>query len=418
MTGTTAPAASRRPLPLLRGRLLVFTALVLSAFTLRAAVTSVTPLFPRVGDDLGFGTAAIGVLGMLPTAMFALFGVLTPWIATRWGLERTALLAAVLTAVGVLSRALAPEVVSLAGLSAVALAGMGIGNVVIPPLVKRYFSDRLAVMSTLYICVLQLGTIVPALIAVPVADASGWRVSLGLWAIAAVAAAGPWSAVLLLRRTRSATASEADTSSIGETVTTADRAPTLPPVWRTSLGWGMAFMFGMTSMITYSLFTWLPTLLVESGVDETTAGTAVAVFAAMGLFAALLAPALANRMTDPYPLVLLAAATYLAGFAGLLWLPTTATFVWVILVGIGPLTFPLSLTLINLRTRTPAGSSSLSGFTQGVGYTVACAGPLLFGVLHESTDGWTWSFGFLLVGVAVLLWAARSACRPQIYEDL
>ncbi len=33
---------------------------------------------------------------------------------------------------------------SLLALSALALAGMGIGNVVIPPLVKRYFSDRLA----------------------------------------------------------------------------------------------------------------------------------------------------------------------------------------------------------------------------------------------------------------------------------
>ena len=44
----------------------------------------------------------------------------------------------------------------------------------------------------------------------------------------------------------------------------------------------------------------------------------------------------------------------------------------------------MALTLINLRTRTAAGSAALSGFTQGVGYAVACLGPLLFGMLHDA----------------------------------
>jgi len=90
---------------------------------------------------------------------------------------------------------------------------------------------------------------------------------------------------------------------------------------------------------------------------------------------------------------------------------------WLVLVGAGPTTFPMSLTLINLRTRTAVGSASLSGFTQGVGYTIACAGPILFGVLHESTGGWEWSFAFLTCGIAVLLIAAKAACRPRVLED-
>lgn len=47
----------------------------------------------------------------------------------------------------------------------------------------------------------------------------------------------------------------------------------------------------------------------------------------------------------------------------------------------------MSLTLINLRTRSHIGSSTLSGFTQGVGYAVACLGPLLFGVFHDASAG-------------------------------
>src|SRR3546814_20349239 len=74
--------------------------------------------------------------------------------------------------------------------SIVALAGMGMGNVVLPPLVKRYFADRVGTLSTLYITVLQLGPILPALVAVPVAAAVGWRISLGAWALVAGAEIG------------------------------------------------------------------------------------------------------------------------------------------------------------------------------------------------------------------------------------
>ena len=56
-------------------------------------MTSLTPLLDVLGAAFGFGSATAGVLGMLPTASFALFGVTTPMVARRIGLERTALLA-------------------------------------------------------------------------------------------------------------------------------------------------------------------------------------------------------------------------------------------------------------------------------------------------------------------------------------
>src|SRR5690625_6474528 len=52
-------------------------------------------------------------------------------------------------------------------LSVLALLGMGIGNVVLPPLVKSYFPDRVALMSTVHVGLLQFGTFIPPLVAVP-----------------------------------------------------------------------------------------------------------------------------------------------------------------------------------------------------------------------------------------------------------
>ncbi|MFI2459749.1 MULTISPECIES: MFS transporter [Nocardia] len=397
----------RRRRALTEGRVLVLAAIVMSALTLRVAVTAFSPLAERIGSEIGYGAAVVGVFGMLPTAMFALSGLLTPVLAVRLGLERTALTAMLMAGAGMSIRVLMSGTAELLIFSALALAGMGIGNVVIPPLVKRYFPDRLAVISSLYIVMVQLGTVVPAFTAVPVADAHGWRVSLGVWGLLGFAAAVPWLAVLRGRRGHDG----ADRTAVPE------QPPHNGRVWRSPIAWGMAGMFGMTSLTTYAMFTWLPKILSEAGASAAYGGAMVGLFAVVGLVAALSAPTVVARFRNPFPVVVGCAALFFIAFAGLLIAPMAAPILWVVVLGLGPSTFPMALTLINLRTRTPAGSAALSGFTQGVGYAVACVGPLLFGVLHTTTGGWLVPFAMLGVAVLVLLAGAWQACKPRVLED-
>lgn len=386
------------------GRVAVFLALVLSAFSLRLAVTSLTPLLERIGDDLGFGSAVAGVLGMVPTVMFALAGWLTPALVTRIGLRHAAVLAMTLASAGLATRALGGTVVLLIA-SAVALAGMGVGNVVLPPLVKQFFPDRIGVMSSVYITALQLGTTIPPLAAVPMADAVGWRWSLASWAAVSLVALLPWVRVL---RRPGADPHEVEAGP--------DR-PASARVWRSPVALGLALMFSMTSLNTYAMFTWLPQILTEAGYTATFGGTMLAVFSGVGLASALLAPVLAARMWNPFPVVVVSVLCFVAGYAGLLLSVETAPVLWVVLTGAGPTTFPLALTLINLRTRSHAGSAALSGFAQGVGYAVASAGPLLFGLLHDATGTWGAPFAFLGGTLVALLIGGAIACRPRYLED-
>ncbi|MGV8960429.1 MAG: CynX/NimT family MFS transporter [Stenotrophomonas sp.] len=401
MSSTPPPAGPTASRPLLQGRLLAFAAILIAAFNLRTAVTSLTPLLEQLGQVFGFGATMTGVLGMVPTAAFALFGVSTPALARRIGLERTALVAMALATVGLLARSLAGSTGGLLLGSAIALAGMGIGNVVVPPMVKRYFPDRVGTVSTLYITVLQIGTMLPALLAVPLADAAGWRVSLGVWALISAFAMLP----LIWLKPGAHAAQPAATPH------------TTVRVWRTPLGWGLALMFGMTSLVSYSMFTWLPRLLVDAGATPAFGGAMVALFSALGLVSALTMPAIAVRVSNPFPIVVFCFVSLMAAFAGLLWAPLKAPLLWVALLGLGPSTFPLALTLINLRTRTAAGSSALSGFMQGVGYSFSCVGPLLFGLLHSWSGTWASPFAFLVVCSAILLAASWVACKPQKLED-
>lgn len=371
-----------------RARLLVLVAILLFALCLRAAVTSLAPLLTEVAGEIGFGSTVIGVFGMLPTAMFAVAGLVAPVLIERFGLERATLVAVAATAVGMATRPTMSTTGGLLALSCLALLGMGIGNIVIPPLVKRYFSHRVALVSAGYLTVLQIGTMVPALTAVPLADAYGWRFSLAAWMIAPVAALLPWVGVVIARR--------------GHDTADHSAEPTLDPtvtgqVWRSPLAWGMAAMFGMTSLVTYSMFTWIPAILSSAGGSAALGGTMVALFSGVGFIGTLAVPPLAARMRNPFPLVGACLLCFLVGFGGLLWMPMHGTAVWVAILGLGPSTFPLGLTLVNLRTATAAGSAALSGFTQGVGYTLACFGPVLFGVLHDMTGSWFAPFGLLLV---------------------
>lgn len=399
------PRPDRSPLP--HGRWLALAAIVLTAVNLRTAVTSITPLLDRLGATFGFGTAMTGVLGMLPTAAFAVSGVLTPRLIGRIGPERTALLAMAVAALGLSVRALAGSTTLLLLGSVIALAGMGAGNVVIPPLVKKYFADRVGAVSASYLTFLQLGTMLPALLAVPVAEAAGWRVSLGMWSLLASAALLP---LWCLARQPPLQADPAREQ--------AAPAAAMPgKVWRTTLGWSMALMFGMTSLMSYSMFTWLPRLMVEAGADPAFGGVVVAVFSAMGLVAALAVPAIAVRMRNPFVIVAAAWLISLSAFAGLYWAPLAAPLLWAVLMGLGPSTFPLSLTLINLRTRSPAGSAALSGFMQGTGYAIACAGPLLFGLLRQASGGWGLPFALLAVAATLILIAGWVACKPRQLED-
>jgi CP family cyanate transporter-like MFS transporter len=109
--------------------------------------------------------------------------------------------------------------------------------------------------------------------------------------------------------------------------------------------------------------------------------------------------------------------SFAAGYLGLLLAPATATWLWVALIGTGPLLFPLTLVLVNLRTRTHSGSVALSGFVQSVGYLIVAIGPLAVGLLHEAFGGWTGPLLFLLATIVPAAIAGVVAARPRYFED-
>ena len=126
---------------------------------------------------------ALGLLGSAPPVCFAIFGVLTPLLARRLGLERLLVVAIVVLSVSLVLRGAASNAATLLAATVAIFAGVAVGNVVLPPLVKKYFPDRIGLVTTMYMTAMAVSTFLPPLVAMPVADAVGWRWALAQWGV-------------------------------------------------------------------------------------------------------------------------------------------------------------------------------------------------------------------------------------------
>ncbi|WP_395243563.1 MFS transporter [Agromyces sp. MMS24-K17] len=402
---TDAPGEGR--LPLLAGRTLAFAGILLVAFNLRTAVASLSPVLHEVEADIALNPVQVGVLGMLPPLCFAVFGIATPVFAKGLGLERTLVIALGGLVLGLLGRALAGDAAWLLAASALTFAAIGVGNVLLPPLVKRYFPDRVGLMTTVYVSAMSVSTFVPPLIAAPVVSVADWRISIGLWAVFALSALVPWVALLVHPSARAGASlpEEADPAQLRHLV-------------RSPLAWALATIFAVSSVNAYTMFAWLPRIVHDlTGADPATGGALLSLYAAMGLPAALAIPVIAARTGRVRLLVGVGIAAFVIGYLGLLLVPATATALWIAIVGLGPLLFPLAMVLINLRTRTHAAAVALSGFVQSGGYLVAALGPIAIGLVRDATGSWTLPLVLLLATALPATVAGVVVARPRFVED-
>ena len=390
------PPTNRRGPDTPLARVLLTLGVVALAFNLRPAVGSVGPVLKEIVDGLGMSHLSAGLLTSLPVIAFGVFGAVAPAAARRVGMHRLTLLALLAVAAGLGARAMTASVPLFLATSVLALSGMAVANVLLPSLVKLHFPDRIGLFTSLYTTFLAIGLTSASVFTFPVSEHYGsWRAGLGFWAATALVAAVPWLALLhhdLVPRDNR-------------------RKISLRQVGGTRLGWAMAVLFGLQAGTAYTMFGWFAQIYRDAGFSATTAGLLLGVISGVGIPISIWVPAAAGRMSQQTPLLLGLIACYPVAYLGLAFLPVAGAWLWAVLAGIGAGVFPLVLTLIALRSRTPDGTAALSGFTQAVGYAVAALGPVGFSALYDATGSWTWpllalsAVGTVMAALAVVVGA-------------
>jgi len=369
-------------------------------------VTSLGAVLGEVTRAWGFSGLLAGLLTALPVATFSIVGSGAPALARRIGAERAVAAAMLIASAGLTLRACTGSAALFLAGSGVALAGAAIGNVLMPALVKRYFPARTGAITALYTTALALGMTGGAALTGPAERAFGgdWRAGLGGWAALALVAAPPWLALAGLGR-----GPREASRGVGEPV---------PALVRSPLARSLTLFFGCQSLNAYVVLGWLPSMLIDAGRDPRSASLSLALVSAMSVPMSIVLPAIAGRRLEQRGLVVLTTACYAGGYLGLLWAPGPLGWLSAALLGAGNGAFPLSVTLIGLRTRRPEVTAQLSALVQSGGYLLAVAGPLLVGVLHQVSGGWRVPL-LVLLGtlLAQLASGLRAARRGTVEAD-
>jgi MFS transporter, CP family, cyanate transporter len=385
-----------------RHRALIVVAIVLTGLTMRVAVTSIGAVLTDLERGLHASSSIAGIITTLPVIAFAGIGFLGPRLAHRFGEHRLVTVALLAATIGLVFRAVAGSVWLFAVLSMLALTGGAIANVLMPALVKKHFPDRIGTMTAVYTTALAIGMTAAAGLTAPLADLGGqnWRFGIGSWALLTAVAVLPWLPTLAGDRP--------------EPESLRDRVP-LTWLLRSKLAWALTLMFAAQSFQAYIAFGWFADFFRHHHLDATRAGLLVAFYAALTIPVSMVIPALAVRGQQLIVLALTAAS--LLSYLGMLMAPVAGAWLWMLLGGIGSGMFPLSLTMIGLRSRELATTAALSAFVQGIGYLLAGTGPLLVGVLLGISDSWTWPLVLLILAVLASAATGWYAGRDEYVDD-
>ena len=386
---------------------LLVVAMAAAGLNLRAAITSLPPLFPDLQAQLHLSSAMLSLLAATPVICFGVVSAFAAWLNRRYGEEAILLVALVLLTAGLLLRGAAPGIMLFPG-TALAASAIAVLNVLLSSMAKRRWPERAGLLIGIYLTALSVGAIVSSLLSVPLYRRSGSiGLALGLWAAPAALAALLWLPQLRYRAVGAAPPAAASATSLPVTAGV--------KVYRYALTWQVTAFMGLQSLLYYAALSWLPTIFQDRGDSAVTAGNLLALMGVGNLATSLVVPVLAHRRPSQAALVVPSLIGTAAGLSGSLWAPLGMAPLWVLVLGVSQGScLGLAIFFMMARAPDPGVAASLSAFAQSVGYLVASVGPLVVGLLHTATGSWNIPVVLLLVLAVVELAVGVLAGRPLV----
>ncbi|HEC2564525.1 TPA: CynX/NimT family MFS transporter [Raoultella ornithinolytica] len=387
------PSTGRRHLLLIAGILFI-------ASTLRVTFTGAAPLLDAIRADYGLSTAQTGMLTTLPLLAFGLVSPLAAGVGRRLGIERSLLVALVLICLGIGLRSL-PSTALLFGGTAIIGCGIALGNVLLPGLIKRDFSQHVARMTGAYSITMGGAAALGSAMVVPLALAGfGWHGALLMLMVFPLLALLVW----LPQTRKTATAP-----------LTGSGAMHNRGIWRSALAWQVTLFLGINSLVYYVIIGWLPAILQSLGYSEAQAGSLHGLLQLATAAPGLAIPLILHRLKDQRAIAIIVALMCAISACGLWFWPGQAV-VWTLVFGFGSgATMILGLTFIGLRANSAHQAAALSGMAQTIGYLLAACGPPLMGKIHDANGGWQIPLlAVALISVVMALFGALAGRDREI----
>ena len=347
--------------------------------------TAVSPILPLITDDYGLSHTTAGLLVGVAMIVFGALSLPGGVVAGRLGPRRAYALGWLLVGVMSLS-ALSPGFAGLLALRIVYGLGMAAMIPAAASLVMQWFSSReRLIVTSLNIAFLNVGMVLSASTAAPIADIIGWEKALGSFGGIGLTGAFAW---LLWGKSKEGTESAVKTAAWGEIWAVLRNRTVL------LMGAADASCFSMYIVLT----SWLPTFYNETrGTSLTEGGLIISLFPFMGIFAVLLGGFLPLKMGSKRLFLIVPGTVAAVGGLGTFLIDNTAIiYISAVLVGLGcRLYIPVLLTLpMELPEMTPQRVAFAWGWVATASGMAGFTAPFAAGGMRDALD--TFVPGFLV----------------------
>ncbi|SUM35685.1 MULTISPECIES: CynX/NimT family MFS transporter [Mammaliicoccus] len=389
---------------------LILFGMIFVASTLRAPLTSVGPVIELIKSDLEISNSLAGFLTTIPLILFGFVSPMVSKIVTKLTMPSTILYALVILLIGLLLRVSGDIGLFIIGTILLGVA-IAFGNVCLPSYVKWRFPLQIGLFTGVYSATMNFTAGLGGGLSYPLSEITplGFRLSLSFWVVLTILAIIFWIPQVKSGKQQEVQATKEMQNKV--------QGPKVR-MSTSKLAWVVALTMAMQSMVFYTVIAWMPTILIDKGLSPTAAGYLLMLNQFSQVPMTFIFPIIASKMQNQKLLVTIVSMLFILGFSLLFSQSYIVLIVGIIIAGFGMgAGFSLCMTFFSIRARTNAGSMSLSGFGQSVGYFIAAIGPFLIGFLHDLLGGWDIGIISLII-ISVLFYIfALQAANDQYVED-
>ena len=374
--------------------ILIILGVIFLSLILRTPITSVGAILGPLKSILDINNTVAGFITTIPLIAFAIFSPMVAKLSNKAGLEKTLLLAVVTISIGLALRFYINTYVFFLTTFIIGV-GITVGNVLLPGLVKKYYPEKLGLMTGFYAVVMNVGAAVAAGISYPILSTNigGEKFSTGLavniWLVIAVINIFVYTAM-------------SKNSSVSEVKNSHEK---VHGYFKHSKMWTIMLSMGLQSALFYCSVSWFSEIMISKGFTPETAGLLLSISQFAQFPSTFIVPILADKIHNKLIIPVVITIGYLVSLVGMLY--TSGNFVlmltFIIIFALaGGGSFSYVMYLFSVKSRNESEAADISGLAQSGGYLLAAVFPPLLGYIRDISD-WNKALYVLILTAAVLL---------------
>lgn len=386
-----------------KSSILILLGVVFLGLILRTPITAVGAIVGPLKSILDINNTVAGFITTIPLIAFAIFSPMVAKLSNKVGLEKTILLAAVIITVGLGFRFYINTYVFFL-MTFIVGVGITVGNVLLPGLVKKYYPEKLGVMTGFYAVVMNVGAAVAAGISYPLLSTNigGEKFSTGL-------AVNIWIVIAIINIFIYTAMSKNNVVSDVK-----DTHEKVHGYFKHSKMWTIMLSMGLQSALFYCSVSWFAEIMISKDFSPETAGLLLSISQFAQFPSTFIVPILADKLHNKLIIPTVITIGYIVSLVGMLY--TSGNFVLmltfiVIFALAGGGSFSYVMYLFSAKSRNESEASDISGLAQSGGYLLAAIFPPLLGYIRDISD-WNKAL-YVLIATSVVLLVTLIHCSSK-----